>query len=65
MWRVVIYGYSRCMYVYDGVFLCCPFSPRDVLDEILNFIESVSGGFPTYSFKVLDGNEVFSCVCIY
>ena len=28
--------------VYDGVFLCCPFFPRDVLDEILDLIESVS-----------------------
>ena len=36
--------------VYDGVFLCCPFSPRDVLDEIMNLIESVSEGFPTYSW---------------
>ena len=35
--------------VYDGVFLCCPFSPRGVLDEILNLIESVSEGFPSYS----------------
>ena len=26
------------------------FFPRDVLDEILNLIESVSKGFPTYSF---------------
>ena len=26
------------------------FSPRDVLDEILNLIESVSEGFPSYSF---------------
>ena len=25
------------------------FLPRDVLDEILDFIESVSKGFPTYS----------------
>ena len=24
------------------------FSPRDVLDEILDLIESVSEGFPTY-----------------
>ena len=30
--------------VYDGVFLCCPFSPRDVLDEILDLIKSVSEG---------------------
>ena len=24
--------------VHVGVFLCCPFFPRDVLDEILNII---------------------------
>ena len=35
--------------VYDGVFLCGPFFPRGVLDEILNLIESVSEGFPSYS----------------
>ena len=29
--------------------MCCPFFPRDVLDKILNFNESVSEGFPTYS----------------
>ena len=27
------------------------FFPRDVLNEILNLIESVSEGFPTYSFS--------------
>ena len=27
-----------------------PFFPRDVLDEILNLIESVSEGFPSYSW---------------
>ena len=32
-----------------GVFLCCPFSRRGALDEILNLIESVSEGFPSYS----------------
>ena len=26
------------------------FFPRDVLDEILDLIESVSEGFPTYSY---------------
>ena len=26
------------------------FSPRDVLDEIWDLIESVSEGFPTYSY---------------
>ena len=34
--------------VYDGVF-CAVLIPRDVLDEILDLTESVSGGFPTYS----------------
>ena len=29
------------------------FFPRDVLDEILNLIESVSEDFPSYSFKIL------------
>ena len=28
------------------------FFPRDVLDEILNLIESVSEDFPSYSFSV-------------
>ena len=38
--------------VFDGVFLCCSFLPLDVLDEIWNIIESVSGGFLTYSYRV-------------
>ena len=29
------------------------FFPRDVLDEILNLIESVSEGFPSYSYSLL------------
>ena len=29
---------------------CAVFFPRDVLDAILDLIESVSEGFPTYSF---------------
>ena len=37
-------------HVYDGVFVCCPFSKRDVLDEILNLNESFSEGFPTGYF---------------
>ena len=32
------------------VSLCAVFFPRDVLDEILNLIESVSEGFPSYFF---------------
>ena len=35
--------------VFDCVFVLS-FFPRDVLDEIWNLIESVSEGFPTYSF---------------
>ena len=30
------------------------FFPLDVLDEILNLIESVSEGFPSYSCELLD-----------
>ena len=33
------------------------FFPRDVLDEILNLIESVSEDFPSYSFKSLKSLE--------
>ena len=35
------------------------FFPRDVLDEILNLIESVSEDFPSYSFVVLPYNKIF------
>ena len=31
------------------------FFPRGVLDEILKLIESVSDGFPSYSFRLNDG----------
>ena len=41
--------------VFDGVFLCCPFFPLDVLDEIWDLIESVSGGFLTYSCNAVYG----------
>ena len=49
MWEIAVYQ-AVAGGVYDGFFLCCPFSPRDViLDEILDLMESVSEGFPTYS----------------
>ena len=35
--------------------------PRDILDEILNLIESVSEGFPTYSY--LDNLKSFK-ICL-
>ena len=31
------------------VYFCALLYPRDVLDEILDLIQSVSEGFPTYS----------------
>ena len=34
------------------------FFPRDVLDEILNLIESVSEDFPSYSIKLQTGTGV-------
>ena len=37
--------------VFDGVFLCCPFSPRNILDEFWDCIGPVSENFPTYSCK--------------
>ena len=37
------------------------FFPRDVLDEILNLIESVSEDFPSYSYVVPGEVETFSC----
>ena len=33
------------------------FSPRDVLDEILDLIESVSKGLPTYSFICVQNTQ--------
>ena len=35
--------------VYGDFFFVMSFFPRDVLDEILNLIESVSEDFPSYS----------------
>ena len=53
VWEIAVHLAVACD-VYDGVFLCCPFFPRHVLDEILNLIESVSESFPTYSYvKIL------------
>ena len=42
--------------------------PRDVLDEILDLIESVSEGFPTYSFVLTCFAYIYSellCYCGY
>ena len=53
-------------------FLCCPFSPRDVLDEIWDLIELVSEDFSTCSYIIvnlirsaerrrLSAESVFTC----
>ena len=38
------------------------FFPRDVLDEILDLIESVSEDFPTYSSNVIENFGVVAMV---
>ena len=40
------------------------FFPRDVLDEILNLIGSVSEGFPSYSFMGGNPAMALSVVCL-
>ena len=40
------------------------FFPRDVLDEILNLIESVSEGFPSYSCMDSRGDKT-TCILLY
>ena len=46
------------------VSFCAVLFPRGVLDEILNLIESVSEGFPSYFFSaptsILDAVQIFS-----
>ena len=44
MWEIVVH-LAVAGDVYDGVFLCCPFFPRDDLDEILDVSGSASEGF--------------------
>ena len=36
------------------------FFPRDVLDEILNLIESVSKGYPSYSSTDIQARDHFT-----
>ena len=49
VWEIAVQLAVACD-VYDGVFCAFIFPKGDFLDEILNFIESVSEVFPTYSF---------------
>ena len=50
-WEIAVHLAVACD-VFDCVFLCCPFSQRDVLDEIWDLIEPISEGFPFYSDKI-------------
>ena len=52
MWEIAVH-LAVAGGVYDGVFLGCLFFPRDVLEKIWDLIESVSEGFPTYSFNLI------------
>ena len=47
VWKIAAHLAVAC-HVFIDVSLCCPFSPRDVLDGIFDLIGSVSDGFPTY-----------------
>ena len=53
VWEIAVH-LAVAVDVFDGVFLCCLFTPRDVLDEILALFELVSEGFPTCYFKSND-----------
>ena len=66
MWEIAVH-LAVAGGVYDGVFMCCPFFPRDVLDGIFDLIESVSESFPTYPYghiqKCLSSGYKQSCLC--
>ena len=48
MWEIAVH-LAIAGDVFESVFFMLSFFPRDVLDEILDLIQSVSEGFPTYS----------------
>ena len=50
MWEITVHLAVACDFD-DGVFFVLSLFPQDVLDEILNLIESVSEDFPTYSLN--------------
>ena len=49
MWKIAVH-LAVSGDVYDGLFVLSLF-PRDVLAEILDLIQSVSEGFPTYTLR--------------
>ena len=50
MWEIAFH-LAVAVDVFDGVFLCCPFFPRDVFDWLWDLIGSVTEGLPTYSVQ--------------
>ena len=52
MWEIAVH-LAVAVGVYDGVFFVLSLFQRDVLDKILDLIESVCEGFPTYSYQCL------------
>ena len=51
VWEIAVHLAVTCD-VFDGVFLCCPFFPQDVLNEIWDLIGSVSESCPFYFYLV-------------
>ena len=48
-------------FCFEGLSFVLSFFPRDVLDEILNLIGSVSEGFPSYSCSVKNSQGLRYC----
>ena len=66
MWEIAVH-LAVAGDVYDGFFLCCPFSTK-CLVEILDLIGSVFEGFPTYCFiceSVSEGCPTYSFLCSF
>ena len=51
VWEIAVHLLSLVMSMMVSFVLS--FFPRDVLDEILKLIESVSEDFPSYSFRIV------------
>ena len=53
MWEIAVRLAVACGVYGRWCLFVVSFFPRGVLDEILNLIESVSEGFPSYSSKAV------------
>ena len=51
MWEIAVH-LAVAIGVYDGVFFVMSFFHELCLDEILDLIESVCEGFPTYPYYI-------------